>query len=256
MPQPRDTFPNAFEAAFMVAFLFVLEFVIGSALYDARSLLGIPVDDLMSLALVLGNGVLITTTLQLTQLSYGQLLHPSSQSPQAVMGLLALPLLCLLPGLYVAMGVVDMLVVAVFPMSTADVAMFDRMSAHTPITVLMVCVIAPLVEEMLFRGLILRSFLRQYPRGHAILGSALLFGAAHLNVYQFAAGTLIGLLLGWLYERTRSLWPCMALHAAYNLSVTWGDGLQALSSLQWGLALVLPVFGIVMLGRLLPPPRD
>lgn len=255
MPQPRDKFPNAFEAAVMVACLFALEFVIGSALYDARSLLGIPADDLMSLALVLGNGVLITTAMQLTQLSYGQLLHPSSQSRRAVMGLLALPLLCLLPGLYVAMGVVDLLVTAVFPMSAADAAVFERMSAGTPITVLMACVIAPLVEEMLFRGLILRSFLRQYPRGLAILGSALLFGAAHLNVYQFAAGSLMGLLLGWLYDRTRSLWPCMALHAAYNASVTLGDGVQSLSAVQWGLALVLPVFGIVMLGRLLPPPR-
>lgn len=251
MPQPRDTFPNAFEAAFMVACLFAVEFIIGSALYDVRRLLGIGADDLMSLALVLGNGVLIATTLHWTQLSYASLMHPSSQSPQAVVGLLALPLLCLLPGLYVAMGVVNLVVTALFPMTTADVAQFERMTAGTPIAVLMTCVIAPVVEEMLFRGLILRSFLRQYPRGAALVGSAVLFGAAHLNVYQFAAGSLMGLLLGWLYDRTRSLWPCIALHAAYNAAVVWGQGVQELSALQWALALGLPVVGIVMLNRLL-----
>lgn len=239
----------------MVACLFALEFVVGSALYDLRSLLGIGVDDLMSLALVLGNGVLITTSLQLTQLSYRTLLHPSTQSPQAVMGVLALPLLCLLPGLYVAMGAVDAVVTALFPMSVAETEMFERMRAGTPIALLMTCVIAPLVEEMLFRGLILRSFLRQYPRGLAIAGSALLFGAAHLNVYQFAAGSLVGLLLGWLYERTRSLWPCIALHAAYNACVVWGEGVQGLSPLQWGLALVLTGLGVASLRRLLPAPR-
>src|SRR5256885_10235848 len=41
------------------------------------------------------------------------------------------------------------------------------------------------------------------------------------NVYQFFGAMLLGLTLGWLYERTRALWPCIALHMSYNVAVTW-----------------------------------
>lgn len=39
---------------------------------------------------------------------------------------------------------------------------------------------------------------------------ALEFSVAHMNDYQFAVASMIGVLLGWLYERTRSLIPCSA----------------------------------------------
>ncbi|WP_247701457.1 CPBP family intramembrane glutamic endopeptidase, partial [Ralstonia solanacearum] len=84
----------------------------------------------------------------------------------------------------------------------------------------LICLIAPVVEEMLFRGIILRSFLRQYPPGVAIVHSAAVFGMAHLNVYQFVLAFLLGLLLGKLYERTRSLLPGMLVHGCYNTAVT------------------------------------
>ena len=49
----------------------------------------------------------------------------------------------------------------------------------------------------------LRSFLNQYSRPFSILGSALIFGVAHTKVCQFVAGLGAGIVLGWLYERTR-----------------------------------------------------
>jgi membrane protease YdiL (CAAX protease family) len=45
------------------------------------------------------------------------------------------------------------------------------------------------LEEMLFRGIVLRSFLLLYPRGAAIAGSAILFGFAHLNIVGLARFT-------------------------------------------------------------------
>ncbi|HET9446709.1 MAG TPA: CPBP family intramembrane glutamic endopeptidase, partial [Steroidobacteraceae bacterium] len=74
--------------------------------------------------------------------------------------------------------------------------------------------------EMLFRGVMLRAFLRQYSRTFAILWSATLFGVAHLNLYQMVTALAIGIVAGWLYERCRSLWPCILLHAAYNGFIT------------------------------------
>jgi hypothetical protein len=94
------------------------------------------------------------------------------------------------------------------------------MGAEGMAITLIVCVIAPVVEEMFFRGIVLRSFLHRYDRARSIWGSALLFGAAHLNVYQFFVALLVGGLSGWLYERGRSLLPCIALHVAFNTAVT------------------------------------
>ena len=81
------------------------------------------------------------------------------------------------------------------------------------------CVIAPFVEEMLFRGLFLRSFLWSHSPARAIVLTSLLFGAAHLNVYQFVVASTLGLVSGWLYWATRSLWPCIFEHAIYNSGV-------------------------------------
>jgi len=59
--------------------------------------------------------------------------------------------------------------------------------------------------------------LRTYSPAVAIGQSALLFGAFHLNPPQSLATAGMGLLLGWLYYRTRSLGLCVGLHALNNL---------------------------------------
>ncbi len=77
-------------------------------------------------------------------------------------------------------------------------------------------VIAPLTEEFLFRGLILRGFLNHYSKRKAILASALLFGAFHFNPWQFLGATIMGVLFAWLFVQTRSLLPCLFGHALVN----------------------------------------
>ena len=81
-------------------------------------------------------------------------------------------------------------------------------------------VVAPLIEEAVYRGFILGGLLRRYSAPTAILVSAVLFALAHLNPYQFVTAFSGGLLLGWIYVRTRSLWPCVILHALTNLKPT------------------------------------
>jgi membrane protease YdiL (CAAX protease family) len=75
---------------------------------------------------------------------------------------------------------------------------------------------APLTEEPIFRGLILRGFLARYPTRKAVLVSALLFGAVHLNPWQFVGGTAFGVLAGWWLVRTGSLVPGLFGHALNN----------------------------------------
>lgn len=83
-------------------------------------------------------------------------------------------------------------------------------------SILALVIVAPMTEELLFRGLFLRGFLCRYAPHKAILGSAMLFGLFHLNPWQFVHTTAIGILLGWWFFKTRSLIPCIFGHALNN----------------------------------------
>ena len=83
---------------------------------------------------------------------------------------------------------------------------------------LAVGLLAPLAEEVVFRGAVLRALLR-WKEGRpwlAIAISALLFSAAHMNPAQLPHTFLVGLLLGWMYYRTDSIVPGVVLHWVNN----------------------------------------
>lgn len=82
-----------------------------------------------------------------------------------------------------------------------------------------VVIIAPIVEESIFRGIIMRGFMKNYSNIVAIIVSALLFALFHLNPWQFPATFTLGLLLGWIMVITRNIFACVAGHAINNLLV-------------------------------------
>jgi len=73
-------------------------------------------------------------------------------------------------------------------------------------------------EELFFRGLLLRSFLRDMPAWAAVSGSAALFGVLHMDPLQGAAAGLMGLYLGYAVLATGSVWPAVAAHGLNNLA--------------------------------------
>ena len=80
-------------------------------------------------------------------------------------------------------------------------------------------ILAPLAEEVVFRGAILRTLLGiMSKKNHwvAIIISAAIFGVVHANLAQFINALLMGLLLGWMYYRTGSLVPGILLHWVNN----------------------------------------
>ena len=77
-------------------------------------------------------------------------------------------------------------------------------------------IVAPVTEEALFRGLVLRGFLIRYSVRKAILVSALLFGMFHLLPWQIFSGSIAGILFAWLFIKTGSLLPCIIAHAVSN----------------------------------------
>lgn len=85
-----------------------------------------------------------------------------------------------------------------------------------PFHLFSIVIAAPLLEEILFRGIILDGFLKRYSPGKAILWSSFLFGLIHLNPWQFIAAFVIGLATGWIYWKSRSLLPCIIIHFITN----------------------------------------
>lgn len=81
-----------------------------------------------------------------------------------------------------------------------------------------VCLLTPIAEELVFRGAALRVLLQWKPqhRWLMIALSALIFAIAHLNPSQLLHPFLVGLLLGWMYERTGSVLPGIVYHWANN----------------------------------------
>ena len=82
---------------------------------------------------------------------------------------------------------------------------------------LSVCLIGPLAEEVLFRGAIERRLLeKNWNPWYAIVISALIFALAHFNFEQGFTATVIGIFMGWVYYRTRSIWPTVLIHVVNN----------------------------------------
>jgi membrane protease YdiL (CAAX protease family) len=82
--------------------------------------------------------------------------------------------------------------------------------------VLLTVIGAPIVEELFFRGLLLRSLERRLRAPLAIGVAALLFSLAHFQVLQFLALVIFGAIAGTLAHRAQRLGPAIWAHVAFN----------------------------------------
>ncbi len=80
-----------------------------------------------------------------------------------------------------------------------------------------VAIVAPVMEEMFFRGFIYAALRKRLGVGLAILISSLLFAGFHLSLYDLVPLTIIGAALAYLYEKSDSLGPPIMLHSLNNL---------------------------------------
>lgn len=95
---------------------------------------------------------------------------------------------------------------------------FEKMLHYKVAGFITVCILAPVFEEILFRGIVLRGLLQNGTSPIiAIILSSFLFGLAHLNPWQFLGAGFLGAIFGYVYYRTKSLWLVMFLHALNNM---------------------------------------
>ncbi|MDP4197491.1 MAG: CPBP family intramembrane metalloprotease [Bacteroidota bacterium] len=92
----------------------------------------------------------------------------------------------------------------------------DLKGTNTSFLIIYGSLIIPILEEIFFRGIILDDFLRIYSFKKAIIYSSLLFAVVHINPAMIVSAFLGGLIMGWLYYKTKTLIPCILLHATTN----------------------------------------
>ncbi len=116
-------------------------------------------------------------------------------------------------------SVLACLVFALFSITdpTYDLVETTIMSSNPIVQVLEVVVLAPICEEIIFRRLVINKMLSAYSMHTAVIVSAVLFALAHGNITQGVFTFFMGILLGYLYLKTKSLLMCMIAHFINNL---------------------------------------
>ncbi len=109
--------------------------------------------------------------------------------------------------------------------------------------------LAPVMEETLFRGIILESVRSRFGTLRAIMISAAVFGLIHIIPQQVINAFLVGIVLGFIYVRTQSLVSVIILHAinnalAYLQTIIFTDSDFSVRELTGGSTLYYIVYGI------------
>ena len=119
-----------------------------------------------------------------------------------------------------AIGLLIFDVIANFYLPIPDDLEISNMLAQlmtNPLGLLGICLIGPLAEEVFFRGAIERRLLeKNWNPWFAIVISAALFAVSHLNFAQGFTAFIIGIFMGWVYYRTRSIWVTALIHMVNN----------------------------------------
>lgn|GEM_PF-618525 len=113
-----------------------------------------------------------------------------------------------------AVSVVHDLVV--HPEQQDIISEFPRSEMGVGLFILVAVIMAPLFEEIVFRGFLFRGFANSWGWIWGAVASACVFGLAHLQFDVFIPLAALGFALAWVYKRTGSLWTSITMHALFN----------------------------------------
>ena len=86
------------------------------------------------------------------------------------------------------------------------------------LTIVVIAVLIPFVEELFFRGFLFAGLAARFGTLTGLIVSSAVFAAAHADVKVMAPIFVAGLLFGWAYYKTKTLWVPIAAHACQNLA--------------------------------------
>jgi membrane protease YdiL (CAAX protease family) len=125
-------------------------------------------------------------------------------------------------GFVIIISELDNLLNYILPMPETFRNIFETVMAEQIfiISIIVIGIIPAFTEELFFRGLILDGLNSNYSKRKAIIISAILFGAIHLNPWQFLSAFIIGLFSAWICIETKSILLCIYIHFFNNVLYT------------------------------------
>lgn len=111
-------------------------------------------------------------------------------------------------------------------------------------------VIAPLAEELLFRGTVLHKIGEFAPKWIAILISSIAFGIYHGNLQQGIYAFLCGCVIAWVFVVTGSFWMAVLFHAAANLLVNLAYEFEVIRNIVYSIPVIV-ILSLLALGSAL-----
>lgn len=157
-------------------------------------------------------------------------------------------------GLQFAVSIINVFITTVLPTPSWFEELFERVFNEEDGfwgAFVSVSIIAPIIEESLFRGIIMHGLMRNYKYWYAILLSAILFSLFHMNPWQMSYTFFLGIVLGILMVRTKSLPLCIFSHSLNNfivlVSITYPEEIlnMGISKLAFPAKLILSFAAIV-----------
>ena len=211
-----DLFPDVFEASFILICLFGLQVVLGHIFYYVFNPFKSGDPSATGIISVLSIGIIISFVISYKNIGYREIVHFSQHSIVKTIGITIIPIIVTCVGFVIVESEANKIIQAVFPMTEYFKSTFARLANGTAVSILTISFVAPIIEELLFRGIFLKAFIEQYTIKKSILVSSLMFAIFHLNIYQFGVAFAFGIFSGWLFIKTCSLFPCILAHFTLN----------------------------------------
>ena len=155
-------------------------------------------------------------------------------------------------GMCMFANILNSLLQSLFYQMGADIPAAPQLMVHTPtsliINLVTIAVLPALLEEMIYRGYILRT-LRAYGDGFAVLISAMLFSLMHGNLRQIPFAFIVGLFLGFLYVQTNNIWIPIVVHFINNgISIVMEYLSFSLPNMGVSFLYAITTYGLILLG--------
>lgn len=126
------------------------------------------------------------------------------------------------------------------------ISLMDKSLSNMIIGVLIVGVIVPVFEEILFRGLVYGLFKYIFNNWLAIIIQGILFGIIHKNGVQYVYTFLLGIVVAMIYSWSKNIMNCIVIHIIFNILgtyvlpyITWSEKLIIISLIVSSILLVV-----------------
>ena len=216
--QPKTrAFPNVWQALALLGLLLILQLGVTVVVGFYLSLQSIPMQELSTVLAIVNLstfGAVVILGTAWSRVSARQLFYLRGFSP-----MLILPMFVMMLGLIIVVSELDNVLQRFLPIPDWLIEMLGELGLGEGFalgTFIVLVVVAPITEEPLFRGILLHGFTRNYGAWWAVIVTAFLFGAIHMNPWQFVGAFFLGLAFGWWTLETRSILPAILGHAMNN----------------------------------------